>query len=120
LTTRIKILKGWVHCFSNQLVLNKYFFLNPEQNLTQILLVVFEKNEKNASLIPKNDVTEPKARPWASAAGDRVLPRIFKYGTNIVNRGLKVRTIFQPFFAILRSFFRCPPHGKFSADALGL
>jgi len=29
--------------------------------LAQIHLVVFEKNEKNAHLIPKNDVTEPKA-----------------------------------------------------------
>jgi len=35
------------------------FFLNPEKNLAQIRLVVFEKN---APLIPKNDVTEPKAR----------------------------------------------------------
>jgi len=30
--------------------------------LAQIRLVVFEKFEKNAPLIPKNDVTEPKAR----------------------------------------------------------
>jgi len=30
--------------------------------LAQIYLVVFEKNTKNAPLIPKNDVTEPKAR----------------------------------------------------------
>jgi len=42
-----------------QVVMNKCFLQNPEKNLMQILLIVFEKN---ASLIPKNDVTEPKAR----------------------------------------------------------
>jgi len=42
-----------------QVVMNKCFLLNPEKILAQIRLVVFEKN---ASLIPKNDVTEPKAR----------------------------------------------------------
>jgi len=30
--------------------------------LDQIRLVVFEENAKSALLIPKNDVTEPKAR----------------------------------------------------------
>jgi len=39
--------------------MNKYF-LNPEKKLTQIRHVVFEKNAKNAHLIPKNGVTEPK------------------------------------------------------------
>jgi len=48
-----------VHCFSIQVVINKCFLLNPKKNLAQIRLVVFEKN---APLIPKNDVTEPKAR----------------------------------------------------------
>jgi len=38
--------------------MNKCFLLNPEKNLAQIRLVVFEKN---APIIPKNDVTEPKA-----------------------------------------------------------
>jgi len=47
-----------VHCFLMQVVINKCF-LNPENNLAQIRLVVFEKN---APLIPKNDVTKPKAR----------------------------------------------------------
>jgi len=42
-----------------QVVMNKCFLLNPEKTLAQIRLVVFEKN---APLIPKNDVTEPKAR----------------------------------------------------------
>jgi len=42
-----------------QVVMNKRFLLNSEKNLAQIRLVVFEKN---APLIPKNDVTEPKAR----------------------------------------------------------
>jgi len=38
--------------------MNKCFLLNPEKILAQIRLVVFEIN---ALLIPKNDVTEPKA-----------------------------------------------------------
>jgi len=35
--------KGRVHCFLMQVVINKYFLLNPEKK-TQILLIVFEKN----------------------------------------------------------------------------
>jgi len=42
-----------------QFVMNKCFLLNLEKNLAQIRLVVFEIN---APLIPKNDVTEPKAK----------------------------------------------------------
>jgi len=38
-----------------QVLMNKCLLLNPEKNLAQILLVVFEIN---APLIPKNDVTE--------------------------------------------------------------
>jgi len=45
-----------------QVVINKCFLQNPEKNLAQIRLVVFEKNSKNGPLIPKNDITEPKAR----------------------------------------------------------
>jgi len=47
-----------------QVVIKKCFLLNPQKKkkLAQIRLVVFEKNTKNAPLIPKNDVTEPKAR----------------------------------------------------------
>jgi len=45
-----------------QVVMSKCFLLNPEKNLAQIRFVVFKKNAKNAPLIPKNDVTEPKAR----------------------------------------------------------
>jgi len=41
-----------------QVVINKCFLLNPERKLAQILLVF----EKDAPLILKNDVTEPKAR----------------------------------------------------------
>jgi len=41
--------------------------------------------------------------------GGRVPPPwIFKYGTNIVDKGLKV-LFFGLFFAIFWSFFRCPP-----------
>jgi len=39
-------LKGRVHCFSMQVVMNKCFLLKPEKNLAQIRLVVYEKNEK--------------------------------------------------------------------------
>jgi len=39
--------------------MNKCFLLNPEKNWAQIRLVVYEKN---APLISKNDVTEPKAK----------------------------------------------------------
>jgi len=39
-------LKGRVHCFSMQVVMNKCFLLNPEKNLTQIRLVVYEKTQK--------------------------------------------------------------------------
>jgi len=43
-----------------QVAMNKCFLLSTEKNLAHIRLVVFEKNTKNALLIPKNDVTEPK------------------------------------------------------------
>jgi len=59
-------IKGPVYCFSMPVVMKKCLLLNLENNLAQIRLVVFEKNAKNAQLrrtsIPKNDVTEPKAR----------------------------------------------------------
>jgi len=41
--------KGRVQCFSMQVVINKYFLLNLEKkNLSQIRLVVFEKNSKTS------------------------------------------------------------------------
>jgi len=41
--------KGRVPCFSMQVVMNKLMFSpNPVKTLAQILLVVFEKNAKNA------------------------------------------------------------------------
>jgi len=40
----INLIKGRVHCFSVQIVINKCFLLNPEKKLSQICLVVFEKN----------------------------------------------------------------------------
>jgi len=51
--------RGQVHCFSMQVVMKKCFLLNLEKNVAQIRFVVFQKI---APLIPKNDVTEPKAR----------------------------------------------------------
>jgi len=44
-----------------QIVINKCFLLNPKKKLAQIRLVVFEKNAKTHTLIPKNNVTEPNA-----------------------------------------------------------
>jgi len=43
-------------------ILTSVFSSTLKKNLSQIRLVVLEKNAKNAPLIPKNDVTEPKAR----------------------------------------------------------
>jgi len=41
-------LRGRMHCFSMQVVMNKCYLLNSEKNLVQIRLVVFEKNAKSA------------------------------------------------------------------------
>jgi len=46
---KIILIKGREQCFLMQLmqvVMNKCFLLNPENNLAQIRLVVFEKNAK--------------------------------------------------------------------------
>jgi len=52
-------------------------------------------------------------------AGGRAPPWIFKYGTNIVDRGLKV-LFFDLFLLFFDLFFIWPPPpGKFSADAFG-
>jgi len=40
-----------------QVVMKKCFLLNPEKKLAQLRLVIFEKN---ALLIPKNDVNETR------------------------------------------------------------
>jgi len=49
-----------------QVVMNKYFFLNLEKKFGAYLSWSFQENAKKklktAPLIPKNDVTEPKAR----------------------------------------------------------
>jgi len=44
--------------FSMQVVLKKCFGLNPRKNLAQIRLMFL----KRRTLLPKNDVTEPKGR----------------------------------------------------------
>jgi len=54
----VQSLQGRVHCFSMQVVMNKWFLLNPEKKFSVNPSFVFEKN---APLISKNDVTEPKA-----------------------------------------------------------
>jgi len=58
---QIKYFKGQVHCFLMQVVIKKCFLLNPEKNLAQIRLVVYEKMQKR-TFKSTNDVTEPKAR----------------------------------------------------------
>jgi len=57
----VPLVLGQVHCFSMQVVMNKCFLMNPEKNWRRSVLS-FTKKRKNASLNPKNDVTEPKAR----------------------------------------------------------
>jgi len=47
---------------SNGNKINKCFLLNSEKKIGVNLSFVFEKNAKNAPLIPKNDITKPKAR----------------------------------------------------------
>jgi len=55
-------LKGRVHCFSMQVVINKSFVLNPEKKFGANSSCRFREKRKNAPLISKNGVTEPKAR----------------------------------------------------------
>jgi len=55
--------KGRVICFLMQVVRSKCFLLNPEKKFGADPSCRFQKKtQKNAPLIPKNDVTEPKAR----------------------------------------------------------
>jgi len=43
-------IKGRVQRFTMQVVINKCFLLNPEQNLEQTRLVVFEEKHNNRTL----------------------------------------------------------------------
>jgi len=52
-------LKGRVHCFSMQFVI---LSVNLEKNFYADSSCRFREKGKNAPLISKNDVTEPKAR----------------------------------------------------------
>jgi len=54
--------KGRVHCFSMQVVMNKCFLLNSEKKFGTDPSCRFREKRKNLPLIPKNDVTDPKAR----------------------------------------------------------
>jgi len=47
-------IKGRVHCYSMQVIMNKCFLLISEKILALIRLIVFEKNTKSHTLIPKN------------------------------------------------------------------
>jgi len=40
----------------------KYFLLNPEKIWRRSVLSLLRKSQKTHTFIPKNDVTEPKAR----------------------------------------------------------
>jgi len=42
--------------------MNKCFLLNPEKKIGADPSCLLREKSKNAPLIPKNDVTEPKAR----------------------------------------------------------
>jgi len=53
--------KGRVRCFLMQVIMNKCFLLNPEINLAQIRLVVFEKNAKKRTSLFKK-MTSPSRR----------------------------------------------------------
>jgi len=64
-----------------------------------------KKNEVKITLVLKKGKSKNKRlNTWASAAGGRgrapLLPRIFKHGTNIVDRGSKVL-----FFGLFLLFF---------------
>jgi len=56
-----KKVKGRVHCFSMQVVINKCFPLNSEKKFGADPSCRFREKHKNTPLIQKNDVTEPKA-----------------------------------------------------------
>jgi len=45
-----------------QVVMNKCFLLNPEKHFDADSFSRFREKRKNAPLISKNDITEPKAR----------------------------------------------------------
>jgi len=67
-----------------------------------------------AQRIKKQSVDYTHGRRQRGAGGPCLPPWIFKFGTNIVDRGLKVLFFgffcyFSAFFAIFRSFFRCLP-----------
>jgi len=59
------LIKGRVHCFLMQVVLNKCFHLKSEKKISADPFCRFREKRKNAPLIPKNDITEPKARGLA-------------------------------------------------------
>jgi len=49
-----------VHCFSMQVLMNKRFLLNLKKISRRSVLSFSRKIQKTHTLIPKNDVTEPK------------------------------------------------------------
>jgi len=55
--------KGRVHCFAMQVVMNKSFLLNPDKIWRRPVLLFSRQTQKTHTLIPKDDVNEPKARP---------------------------------------------------------
>jgi len=50
-----------MHCFSMQIGISKCFRLNPEKKIGADPSYRLRKTQKTHTLIPKNDVTEPKA-----------------------------------------------------------
>jgi len=56
------VIKGMLHCFSMKVVINKCFLLSPEKNWRRSVLSFSRKMQKTHTLIPTNDVTDPKVR----------------------------------------------------------
>jgi len=81
------LLKGRVHCISMQIVMNKCFFLNPEKRRRPVLSFSI-KTQIMHTLIPKNDVTEPKARLLQQPVNR--LKDSFKLSKTIVSGNLKL------------------------------
>jgi len=71
-----------------QVVINKGFSPQRYKNLAQIHLVVFKKKRKNTPLIPRNDVTEPKARRLGYS--NNKLKDSFRLSETMVSGSLKL------------------------------
>jgi len=60
-SNKIVNFKDWVQCFSMKVVMNTCFLLKKKK-IGADPFCCYQEKRKNVPLIPKNDVTEPKAR----------------------------------------------------------